>query len=176
MKIKRFYIDLTIYILLIAAVILTSCRKNNEYPQYSEPKNTNSIFAMDTYITVTAYGEDTDKALQAAEDKIHSLEKLWSVTDENSEVYAINHSGGQTVQISPETAELLEFSQNMHKRTNGALDISLYPVLTAWGFTTAEYRVPSDNEIANLLENTGVERISLDNQSVHIPTEMQIDL
>lgn len=176
MKTKRFYIDLTIYILLIAAVILTSCKKNNEYPQYSETKNTKSIFAMDTYITVTAYGEDTDKALQAAEDKINSLEKMWSVTDENSEVYAVNHSGGQTVGVSPETAELLDFSLNMHKRTNGAFDISLYPVLTAWGFTTDEYCVPSDNEISDLLENTGVEKIFLDDQSVQIPTKMQIDL
>ncbi len=172
-----FYAYLIIYIFLITVLIIqSSCGKSVESSNADEPKNTKSIFAMDTYITVSAYGEDTDKALQAAENKINSLEKLWSVTDENSEVYAINHSGGQTVEISPETAELLEFSQNMHKRTNGALDISLYPVLTAWGFTTDEYRIPSDNEIADLLENTGVEKISLDNQSVHIPTEMQIDL
>ncbi|MDE6149520.1 MAG: FAD:protein FMN transferase [Ruminococcus sp.] len=167
----------TVFSSALAAVILfTSCGKFGNSNSADDVKNSKSIFAMDTYITVTSYGEDTDKALQAAEDKITSLEKLWSVTDETSEIYAINHSGGQSVKVSPETADLLYFALDMNKRTNGAFDISLYPVLTAWGFTTDEYRVPGDKEIADLLESAGVEKISLNNQTVQIPTDMQIDL
>ena len=161
---------------LAAVILFTSCGKFSNSNSLNNVKNSKSIFAMDTYITVTAYGEDTGNALQSVEDKITFLEKLWSVTDENSEIYAVNHSCGQSVNVSPETADLLVFALDMNKRTNGAFDISLYPVLTAWGFTTDEYRVPSNEEIADLLENAGVEKIILDNQTVQIPTGMQIDL
>ncbi|MBR1382893.1 MAG: FAD:protein FMN transferase, partial [Ruminococcus sp.] len=60
---------------------------------------------MDTYMTITAFDGDKSSALSAAQQKVQSLEKLWSVTDENSEIYHINHSGGEAVMVSDETAE-----------------------------------------------------------------------
>ncbi|MDO4156737.1 MAG: FAD:protein FMN transferase, partial [Oscillospiraceae bacterium] len=100
----------------------------------------------------------------------------WSVTDENSEIYAVNHSGGATVEVSEETAELLDFSLNVSKMTNGALDCTMYPVLTEWGFTTSDYKIPTDEKISELLENTGYEKVKIDGNSVVIPEDMQIDL
>lgn len=174
MKSKKSYIKSAVYILLIAVIIIqTSCKKNSAVQTAKQEK---SLFAMDTYITLTTYGEDTDIALTAAEEKIKSLEKLWSVTDKNSEVYKINNSGGKPVEVSPETAELIDFSLKMHKKTYGALDISLYPVLKEWGFTTSEYNVPNDEKISDLLKNTGVNKININKNSVQIPDQMQIDL
>ena len=63
---------------------------------------------MDTYMAFTAYGTDAEPAILAAEDKIREMEELWSVTDKNSDVYAVNHSSGQTVTVDWKTAELLE--------------------------------------------------------------------
>lgn len=139
----RFFVSQAV--LLCLAALLTSCGQsedNQTVDTVSEEENSTSMFAMNTYVTVTAYGNDTEAALSSAEEKIRSLESLWSVTDENSEIYAVNHSGGNPVEVSDETAQLLDFSLQMNERTNGAFDISLYPVLTAWGFTTEEYRVP----------------------------------
>lgn len=45
-----------------------------------------SFFAMDTYISLTAYGENGDTALEDAQSKMEELEALWSTTDENSEI------------------------------------------------------------------------------------------
>ena len=45
-----------------------------------------SFFAMDTYISLTAYGENGDTALEDAQRKMEELEALWSATDENSEI------------------------------------------------------------------------------------------
>lgn len=47
--------------------------------------------------------------MDQAEERVAELEKTWSVTDENSEIYAINHSVGENVHVSSETAELLDF-------------------------------------------------------------------
>ncbi|MCM1270493.1 MAG: FAD:protein FMN transferase [Ruminococcus flavefaciens] len=127
-------------------------------------------------MTITAYGENAETALNQAEKKVSELEKIWSVTDENSEIYAINHSVGENVHVSPETAELLDFSLDISEMTNGALDCTMYPILTAWGFTTNNYNIPTDTELADLLKNTGYEKVKLDGNSVTISEDMQIDL
>ena len=134
------------------------------------------VFAMDTYLNVTAYGAEAEAALDAAEARIRELEGLWSVTDSNSDIYALNHSGGETVQVSPDTAELLAFALDMAGQTGGALDPTLYPVLTAWGFTTDQYQIPSEDTISSLLADTGYEKVELEGQAVTIPQGMELDL
>ena len=49
----------------------------------------------------------------------------------------------------------------MCDRTDGALDISIYPVLKLWGFTTGEYQVPTDEEIAALLPYVNYENVNV---------------
>lgn len=131
---------------------------------------------MDTYMKLTAYGNNAEEAISASEEKISELERLWSVTDENSEIYAINHSGGKSVPVSNYTADLLELSLKMSEATAGALDCTMYPVLKEWGFTTGEYKIPDNEKIAELLENTGYENIAFDGVNLTLPENFQIDL
>lgn len=158
--------------LMLSTALLTSC--GTEPAEKKQDKR--SFFAMDTYMTLTVYGENTSAALDKAEEKVSELEKLWSVTDENSEIYEVNHSGGKAVSVSAETAELLGFSLDISETTGGALDCTMYPVLTEWGFTTGNYKIPSDEKIAELLDNIGYEKICLNGLSVAVPENMQIDL
>lgn len=157
---------------IIGAVFFTSCSSKTIL---QEPQS-RSFFAMDTYMTMTAYGEHAESALNQAEERVTNLEKMWSVTDENSEIYAVGHSGGNPVQVSDETAELLDFSLEISDLTNGALDCTMYPILAEWGFTTSDYKIPTDEKISQLLENTGYEKVELDGNFVVIPDDMQIDL
>ena len=131
---------------------------------------------MDTYMTFTAYGTDAEPAILAAEDKIRELEELWSVTDKNSDVYAVNHSSGQTVTVDWKTAELLSYALDMAEETNGALEPTIYPVLTAWGFTTGENRVPAETELAELLEKVGYDKVELNNDQIQMEPGGMIDL
>ncbi|SEL24469.1 FAD:protein FMN transferase [Ruminococcus albus] len=167
-------------VLLTGVLMLNSCAANNSDSSKAtvtdDIKSSGSVFAMDTYMTITAYGQNGKKGIEAAQKEITKLEKLWSVTDENSEIYTLDHSGGTEVPVSAETEELLNFAIDMHWQTKGALDITLYPVLRAWGFTTGEYCVPDDSEISALLECKGVERISVGNGKAYIPKNTEIDL
>lgn len=155
--------------IVVGMICLTACGKQDE-------AQSKSFFAMDTYMNITTYGENTESALNKAEEQVKELEKMWSVTDENSEIYAVNHSSGSTVAVSDETAKLLDYSLSISDLTNGALDCTMYPILTAWGFTTSNYQIPSETELKSLLENTGYEKVKLDGNSITIPDEMQIDL
>ena len=57
------------------------------------------FFAMDTYMVIACEGENAEEALEAAEARVRELEALWSATDEESEIYALDHAGGEAVAI-----------------------------------------------------------------------------
>lgn len=138
-----------------------------------------SFFAMDTYMTFSLYDDSARNAqtvLERAEGRIAELEAMWSVTDENSDIYAINHSKGQSVTVHEETAELLSFALEMAKETGGALEPTLYPVLTAWGFTTGENQIPPEDRIEELLETTGYERVVMEGDRITLEDGMMLDL
>lgn len=135
-----------------------------------------SLFAMDTYMKLSAYGNGAETALNAAADKLAFLDGLWSVTDGKSEIYALNSSGGEPVTVSPETAEALSLSLQISGITGGALDCTVYPVLAEWGFTTGDYKIPDEERIAVLLKDVGYEKVSLSGCSVSVPEGTRIDL
>ncbi len=118
---------------------------------------TSKLFAMDTIMELQVSGHE--EVLSEAESMIRNLEKELSVTDENSAVFKLNASGSGM--FSPEAADVLSRALEVCDRTDGALDISIYPVLKAWGFTTGEYRVPEDEEMAQLLEAVDYKRVKV---------------
>lgn len=143
-------------------------------PERAEEKRTGTVFAMDTVMDLTIYGEE--ELFHEAEEKILGLEKLFSATDENSEVYRLNQ--GEDQQVSWETMDILSQALELCRRTDGALDISIYPLVRAWGFTTGEYRVPSEGELQELRGHVGYDRIRLrpKERTVLLPEGMEVDL
>ncbi|MBR4211158.1 MAG: FAD:protein FMN transferase [Oscillibacter sp.] len=136
-------------------------------------QNKLDFFAMDTIMTFSAYADKS--LLEGARDIVADIESRVSTTLESSEVYALNRDGGGTV--SAETAALLDTALTMCRATDGAFEVSIYPVVRAWGFTTGgEYRVPSFDETAALLEHVDYARIRLDGREVTLPEGMEIDL
>lgn len=132
-----------------------------------------TILAMDTVMEITAYGAE-DSLMEAAKDRIKELEGLFSVTDENSEIYKLNQTG--SAELSPDTLELVTKALDICRETDGAVDITIYPVVKAWGFTTGNYRVPDSTELKNLLENVGYEGVAISGNTVTIPQGVQVDL
>lgn len=148
----------------------------SSYQKPEQQRAESSLFAMNTYMTFTAYGENSEIALESAKQKIQELESLWSVTDENSEIYRANHSNGQSVQVSADTAALVSFVLEMAGKTEGALEPTLYPVLRAWGFTTEQKQVPSQEELERLLSLVDYSQISLQGDLLTVPEGMKLDL
>ena len=142
----------------------------------AEEEHTVGVFAMGTYMTLTAYGESAEAALTISEDRIKELEALWSTTDENSDIYKVNQSGGARTEVSEETAEILQFAIDMAEQTGGFLDPTISPVVTAWGFISGEYYIPTENELTDLLRNVDYEKVLLEGNFVTLPNGMQLDL
>ena len=64
----------------------------------------------------------------------------------------------------------------MADRTNGALEPTVYPILTAWGFTTGEHQVPYDKKIKELLNKVGYSKVIQKENTVQLPDGMMLDL
>ena len=139
-----------------------------------------SIFAMDTVMDLTFYGVDPEAALKGVQEELvaelYSLEEKLSTTKEASELYALNEQGQAS--LSPETAELLTQALELCALTHGALDITAYPAVRAWGFTTGSYRVPDQAELEQLAAGIDYTQLEVDEQegTARIPQGMAVDL
>ena len=137
-------------------------------------EHTSTLLAMDTAMTLTAYGEGGGAALSAARDLILDLEGLLSTTDPDSEIYALNQ--GETVTLSPSTREVLEQALALCQDTGGALDVTVYPVVRAWGFTTGQYQVPDGQTLTALLERVDYTQVALTGDALTLPAGVELDL
>ena len=162
---------------ILFCLCLCFCGCGRQDDKNMEPDGVSKeVFAMNTYITMTAYGNDADVALDSAEKRIWELESLWSVTDEKSEIYQLNHNGGSPFTVSEPTSELIQFALSMAGKTEGALEPTIYPVLAAWGFTTDSHQIPEQKEIDQLLQTVGYKKVQVQNQEILLPDGMQIDM
>ena len=155
--------------MLSALLFLTGCSAESS----PEPVQ-GTFFAMDTVMDFTIYGESG--LIDQSESLIASLESLVSVTDANSELYAINQTGSGT--LTGKASSLMEQALEICRRTDGALDLSIYPIVRAWGFTTGSYQVPDEAEIQALLPLVDYRKIQYDaaTGTVTLPEGMEIDL
>ncbi len=158
-------------ILLAVLVVVSGCS--------AEPESASTqIFAMDTIITLSVQGEGSQEAVDEEIQFIYEMEQLFSVTDEGSDIWAINHGQGEWVAVSSDTFALLSYAVEQAEWTGGAFDPTVYPALTAWGFTTGEYHVPSQDQLDALIPLVDYSAVELDaaSLSVRIPEGMMVDV
>lgn len=165
---------------ILSAVILLVCVVT-AFAVYMHTEGNNKevyeqIFAMDTVMTIDALGPDAQEAVDEAVSEINRLDSQLSAQNEKSEIYALNASGDALV--SKETKELIERALEISESTDGAFDITIYPLMQAWGFTDQNFRVPEESEIQALLAYVGYDRVKVNDQSgeVSLEEESKIDL
>lgn len=164
--------------LLLAAALLAGCGQSapSSSPAAEEENATADFFAMDTYMSVSAFGEGSQEAVTEAEAEVHRLDALLSTGEAASEVGKINADGGGT--LSEDGQRLMEASLQLYEETGGCFDISIYPVMKLWGFTDQNYRVPSEEELRGALELVDASAVRFDAASGEVSFEkagMQID-
>lgn len=107
------------------------------------------VFAMNTVMTLTAYGNKAESGLSAAESVILSMDAILDPDLETSTTYAINNANGANISISGQVAKMLSTANIVYKQSNGALDLTIFPVIERWGFHNGRYYVPTDEELAS---------------------------
>lgn len=151
---------------LLTALCLTSCASE------SSPSSA-SFQAMDTLMSLKVYGSaDTCEQLQ---NKITELDSSLDATDEKSEIFRLNIE--KSAVVSKDTAALLSDSLALCDRLDGCFDLTVYPAVQAWGFTTGDYRVPTDSELKTLSDKIDYTAVILsDDGRVSLPDGVMLDL
>lgn len=106
--------------------------------------------------------------------KIEELEDTLSVTKEGSPMWNLNEKKNEN--FAEEFANLMLQSLKLCKDTDGALDISAYPIVKAWGFTTGEHRIPDEEERKALVSRVDYRKIQVNGNTVSIEPDMMVDL
>ena len=165
---------LNICILIMCCLMLTACTLPDLTPN---KESVSYVQAMDTYMTLTAYGKYGAEANAAAEAEIKRMDAMLSTGEPDSEVSLLNASGSLT-EASPETLELVSRGKELWQDT-GCFDIAIYPVMQLWGFDTGDHRVPDEAELAETLPLADPDYVDVDEQTSGISfnkSGVEIDL
>lgn len=154
------------------ALLLSGCALTQKTPAESQ------IFAMDTVMSFRIYGEaeTAQTALEQAAGIVNQLEQRLSVTNPNSEISLANRTQGSWRQLSPDTTDLLQQALALCEETEGNLDITAYPAVKAWGFTTGDYRVPEQEELQKLAKRIDWTQVKAEEGRVYLPVGTELDL
>lgn len=172
----------------LSIVMLTSCASETEAVQTAErvqtaevpaavaEKHQKQVFAMDTVMILTAYGENAEDALDAAEERILELEADFDPSSAGGSVYALNAGAGGQVPVSQDCMNVMSTTMSVWASSGGALDPGMYSISKAWGFIGGDYRVVPDDELNGLLalKNTGGIRLDETSCSASVPAGTEV--
>ena len=147
-------------VLLVSAAILTGCTASPS----GGSDAAREIFAMDTVMEITCYGQGAEQAAADGEKLIHELDALLSAQAEDSEIGRINASGSG--RIDERTAVMIETAQDVYATTEGDFDITIYPLMQLWGFPERQLHVPAQTELSEALALVGSDRLTYDEQTL----------
>ena len=170
MKYSRFSCFVFSFLFTCSAVTFVSCKQMR-----ANKAEVTSFTAMNTYMTVKAYGRSAKAANLQVQKEVERLEGILSTTIERSDVYKINNSSEQEIAVQDETSFLINHGQEFYKITDGAFNPALYPVIREWGFTTGEYKVPEAGRIQELLKLADFSKLELRENVVYRPSGLQLD-
>jgi len=138
--------------------------------------------AMGTLYTMEIYARSQDEAnglFELAFDEVDRIDSLLSNYQPSSELIRITEGAPKgPITTDPETFRFLERSLFWSEESGGAFDITVGPLLKAWGFFFHGGRIPSDSELASLRKTIGWNKVLLDpmTRTVRFRDATQLDL
>jgi thiamine biosynthesis lipoprotein len=121
---------------------------------------------MGTVFTIYLYAGDDLEAqasLDAAFEEIERIEETLSNYRASSELSRINRlAAEQAVTTDPEVFHLLEMALAFGRQSDGAFDITVGPLMRAWGFFRGEGRYPTSDELSRARGIAGQDKVQLD--------------
>ncbi len=141
---------------------------------------TETEFSMDTVMTVTAYGKQAKSAVGQVFSRIRELDKNLDPRNPESQIFEINHAPADTpISLDADVFSILKAALSFSEVSQGAFDVTLYPVSCLWGFGTDQASVPEEQALQDALSKTGRDKLIL-NETMHTVTKtdgaVQIDL
>lgn len=158
MKMSPFFKGLVGILVPIWAI---SCAPKADVEKVAKP-------LMGTVVEISVVSGDPrhgSLALQAAFEEMARLEAMMSAFRDDSELSRLNReASSRPVRVSPELFEVIKMALALSRTTRGAFDITVGPLMKLWPFYAPEKRVPSAEEIREVLRRVGYGLVNLSPQ------------
>lgn len=122
--------------------------------------------AMGSTYSIIAYGQDRVRVLGAIDlafEEVKRLDQLLSNYRPSSEWSRVNReAAGHPVKVSGELFDLLSACVEYSRKSEGAFDITVGPLMKVWGFYKGSGRLPHRAEIKGALTRIGYQKVLLD--------------
>ena len=151
MKNKKLLWQLPILTLLVVGTILIIRQ------QHSMPYRKTSDFIFGTTYHVT-YQCDSDLT-QSIKAELLKVDASLSPFNKESVITAVNEN--KDVQLDDMFKEVFNLAMDISKDTDGAFDITVAPLVNAWGFGFKNGFQPSSHQVDSLLQLIGYEKVSM---------------
>lgn len=125
--------------------------------QHSEPYQKDSGFIFGTIYNIT-YQSDKDLKKEI-EGELHKVDNSLSPFNKNSIITKVNNN--QPVRVNEMFIEVFDLAEQVSKETNGAFDITVAPLVNAWGFGFKHGIDPNKHVIDSLRSIVGYQKVSL---------------
>jgi len=139
---KRLMWQLPFLVLLVVGTVLIIRQ------QQSMPYQHNKGFVFGTIYNVT-YQSPSDLR-EEIEAELKKVDLEFSMFNDSSTVARINR--GEKVTPGPMYQEVYELAQTVNKETDGAFDITVAPLVNAWGFGFKHEQLPTRHQVDSLLK------------------------
>jgi thiamine biosynthesis lipoprotein len=141
---------------------------------------------MGTTFRIVLYATDASTAKRAADaafERVAELDRIMSDYKQTSELMQLCKrfatSVGEPVKVSDDLFTVLQKAEEMSRRSDGAFDVTVGPVVQLWRLARRTQELPDPKEFAAARAKVGYEKVNLDakNKSVQLTTPgMQLDL
>jgi thiamine biosynthesis lipoprotein len=140
------------------AFALVSCTK----PDSNLYRMNRLLMGTLVQITVAGTSENAKAACQAVVDEIGRVENLTSFHKPSALTRLNERAGMGPTKTDPELLALLRKSLAIARRTHDAFDPTIGPISRLWHFSAGDPRLPSREEVAHALSQTGLDKVKID--------------
>jgi thiamine biosynthesis lipoprotein len=124
-----------------------------------------SRMAMGCAYSIVMYGHDTERLRRIADaafDEVERLDRLMSHYRADSPLSRLNREAAQgAVKVEPELFDFIAECQRYSRESDSAFDITVGPLMKAWGFFRGEGRMPTESELSATRRCIGFQHLTL---------------
>jgi len=158
-------IQMKIYRLLFVSLLLVSCGSMSEKDQERTYMEVNGVTQGTTYMI--KYSTDDTANLRPAFEKIlANIDSSMSTYNPESVISKINKQKGD-VSLDSYFKDVFHTAMKISEETEGAFDITVAPLVNAWGFGFEELPEVDSSKIDSLMKFVGYEKVKLKEGKVY---------
>lgn len=161
MKYTRYPALFRSLVIITFCVLAGSCARSSKSTEV-QPQSRSELL-LGTVCQITIYDYPSEEAFAEVFDRIADIEKKMSLHTDASEIAQINkHAGKEAVVVSCDTFSVIAEGLKVSRLSGGAFDMTVGPLVEAWGIGSEHPRLPPPEEIDALLPLVGYQDVLID--------------